>query len=225
MRKSLCLLLLLQSSSLLADAPGTAKITDWLGAGSGCRGRAPDVGDLRMNVVRDAKNPLRLEVNFTMGSYQLSGDKPISPENQSFARECSLRFAIAPQANTRVKSVEAKTAFLVHKDKGVGAEIHSRLLTPQGTLVDWERIFESKQAVKNESVAMHLIPNDSGMKILAEAACGAPKILGADFTFESHRKSFRDKVEMKHDHANQVNFVVYLEPCTVSKETVEKKLP
>lgn len=216
MRRSLYLILLLQAVNLYATTSPKlepAKITDWLALGSGCRGRDPDLGDVKMKVLQDPKDPLRMEVSFSMGSYKLSGDKPIVSDSQSFARECSLRFAVAPHTNTRVKYVEAKTAFLVQKDKGAAAEIHSRLVIPQGTLVDWAHVSDSEKAIKNETIAMHLVPNESGKKLLSDIQCGSPKILGADFTFENQRKSFKEKVEMKHEGKNRVDFVVYLEPC------------
>jgi len=206
-------LLLLASCSLFAGAQETAVITDWIAMGSGCRGRASDLGDLRMNVQQDSKNPLRWEVNFNMGSYSLSGDKPIRSTNQSFARECSLRFAVKPPPLTRIKSVEAKTSLKVSKDKNVKAQIHSRLFSVQGSLVDWERVFDADTTVKDETIDMHLLPNAVGKKILSESICGAPKILGADFSFENHRTSFKDKVQIKHGASYGLNFIVYLENC------------
>ena len=217
MKNLLCILVMIQASTALAiKSPENAVVSDWMALGSGCRGKDPDVGDLRMKVFQDPKDPMRLEVKFDMGSYTLSGEKPLNPEHQSFARECSLRFALAPQGSFRVRTVEAQTSFLVDKDKGVKAEIHSRLVTPKGTLADWEKVFASGKGFKNERVSMALSANEEGKRILKEAACGEPKILGADFTFENDRKSFKEKVELKHDKANTVGFVVYLEPCSKS---------
>lgn len=187
-------------------------VTDWIALGSGCRGSAQGEGDLKMQVIQDLKDPLRLEVSFDMGSYKLSGDKPILKNDQNFARECSLRFAVNPKVNTRIKNVEARTRFLIEKDKGSLAEIHSRLVSAKGTLVDWSETYESSKSLKKE-VAMNIVPNEEGRKILTQAECGVPRLLGADFTFENRRNSFKEKVEIKHAQENQVHFIIDLEPC------------
>ncbi len=202
--------LLLPSTFLFAANPATV-VSDWMALGSGCRGDA-NSGDMKILVLPDSKNPQRIEVQFDMGSYSLSGDKPIQKQNQDFARECALRFAFQVPPNTRLKSVEVNSDFNVRQDKGVHSEIHSRLVSANGSLGEWERHFDSSKAVKEEAIEMRLIPHEEGKKILKNSECGMPKILGADFTFENHRNSFQEKVEMKHSK-NQVRFFIDLETC------------
>jgi hypothetical protein len=146
--------------------------------------------------------------------YKLSGSNPVTKDSQNFARECALRFAIYPQAKTRIKTIELATDFVVKKDKGVDAEVHSRLMTPSGTLAEWEKILTSNTSLKDERIAMNLTPSAEGKEVLGKLKCGDPRIFGADFTFENRRKSFKENVEMSHDEKNQVRFIIQLEPCS-----------
>ncbi len=193
--------------------PSQADFRDWFALGSGCNAQDKSLNNVKMKVSTDPQNPNQYQVLFDMGSYRLSGNKPINKEDPNFARECSLRFSIYPPPFTRLKNVEANTRFLISKDKGAKTELHTRLLLPQGTLKDWQHISEREINLKNEKVTMYLSPDEKGKKMLNAISCGEAKIIGLDLGFENKRQSFKPKVDMKHDKPNTVEFLVELESC------------
>ena len=59
--------------------PSQADFRDWFALGSGCDSKGKSLNDVKMKVSSDRKNPNQYQVIFDMGSYSLSGDKPIPP--------------------------------------------------------------------------------------------------------------------------------------------------
>ncbi|MBI2602432.1 MAG: hypothetical protein HYW48_05185 [Deltaproteobacteria bacterium] len=206
-------ILLSLSTQTYAVTPTKPEIKDWFALGSGCRGREGGIGDIRMTMTPDGQNPDRLSVSFSMGSYKLSGKDPVNADTPTFARECSLRFALYPPPFKRVKNIEVSTAFQVDKEKGATAELHSRLMTATGTLKSWDQVLGKEQSTKGQTLSMNLAPDENGKRILSDLACGEAKVLGADFTFLNRRDSFKEQVEMKHDFSNKVEFTIQLESC------------
>lgn len=202
-----------QRSDPQADQNALLQIKDWMAIGSGCRGRASGIGDVRLQLQKHPQNSTSYEIIFTMGSFALQGAIPIEGARPSFARECSLRLAAFPAADYRIKDFKLAAGFLINKDKDAEALLSVRLMTGAGTLRWWEKKFSKDLTVQNERVQLTLEPNIEGKVQMSEIACGAAKILGADISFSNQRSSFIPQVSMRHDESNRVLMTILIERC------------
>lgn len=199
-------------ATIFANEP-ILEVKDWFAFGSGCRGRANNIGDVRMEVIKDKNVKNRYQLIFSMGSYSLNGEDPVNKEKPTFARECSLRYSAYPKPFYKVKRVKVETDFILTKAKGAKASFRARLMTGAGSLGDWRKEYTEKDTIKEKSLSVSLSPDKNGNRLLSSNNCGDPKIIGADLTLLNKRKSFKEKIKMTHGKRNKLTFTLDLEPC------------
>jgi hypothetical protein len=209
MKKFFILLLLTTQASAVTPLV----VSDWIATGSGCQGQMGKIQNIKMTYTQDEKNPFSHKITFSLPSYELSGEKPITPQRPTFSRECALRIALDPPKNTRIKNIYMESQFLVNKDKGVKAEMNYRLLTGSGLVATKKEVLEEDVEVKNKKIPLNLSMDNKGKKSLAAGSCSASKLVGIDFSLSNERQSFKEKVNIAQEKDQEVVLSVELEAC------------
>ena len=201
-----------KKNSTLSVAP-ILEIKDWMAAGSGCRARMNQDGNIHMNVVRDDKDLTTYHFYFDISGYSLDGTQPINAERPTFARECAFRVAAYPANRWRISNMEVTTDFIVSKSVGSTAELYTKLLTGSAPLGEWSQVLgKTEQAIK-QPISVSLRPNDRGLAHLSSIECEQPKVLGADISLVNRRESFEQKVNIAANQVGTLKLSVKLSPC------------
>ena len=202
----------------LAVINESLEIKDWFALGSGCKGKAGDIGDIRMNLEKNVRDPLLYEVIFSKGSYELDSFKSIT-RKPSFARECALRIAAYPPKGFRIADIKALSAVTISKDRGAMAGVKTRLLTAKGSLSEQVFNFDKNIIVKEKKLDLSLVPDSAGQAVLNEIPCDKPKIIGVDFQFTNEKESYMPKVKIKPSHDKLATMLIRLEKCRLNVKT------
>lgn len=212
-----------QLQALAKEAPSLQispilEIKDWLAMGSGCQARKDKAGNVNFDVARDENDPLLYHIVFEVDQYRLEGDKPINPQNPTFARECAFRVAAYPKSRWKIENLSLTTGFVVQKDSGSTAEMYTKLLTGSASLNEWSQVFGSQETFAQKQIDLNLTPSPDGRKHLLEGECEAPKIVGADISFVNRRENFTPKVVIAPDVTGKVILNVKLSSCKPREE-------
>lgn len=179
------------------------------------KGKAGNIGDIRMKLEKEANKPLHYQVKFSKGSYELDGFRSIT-RKPSFARECAMRITAYPPKGYRIAHVKASSSVVISKDKGAAAGVKAQLMTAQGRLGEMVFSFDKGASVRDKSFALNLEPNADGQKLLKQIPCEKPKIIGMDIQFSNHKESYVPKVKIRPNADSLATMLIVLEKCTLN---------
>lgn len=206
------------SQDQASEANEGLQIKDWFALGSGCKGRAGGIGDIRMELIKNSQDPMLYQVIFSKGTYELDSFKSIT-RKPSFARECALRIAVHPPKGFRIADVHASSVVTISKDLGAVASVKTRLITTKGSLGEIVYNFDKDVRIQEEKLSVSLNPDSVGRELLAQIPCEKPKIIGMDFQFLNEKDSYVPKVKINPSLDSLATMLIKLDKCDLNAKT------
>jgi hypothetical protein len=192
-------------------------IKDWTAAGSGCRARMSKGGDVEFDELRSipaSSSSKLMLMKFKLPHYQLSSPPANPATSMTFARECALRVVADPLGQYRIKSVAARTPVSISKDEKTSLKMQF-ILKLDGTIVAHSLSeMEDGRTIRNQEDKVVLSGEPSAEEsALSKQSCGAPQMVGFDYTFIAARSQPTDAALIKLADDRQLELAVELEPC------------
>lgn len=195
------------------------KVNEWFALGSGCRAKHDQPGTVTMDYLgSDPKDPMTHLVRFTLGSYELDGDKPVRT-NPTFARECAMRMSVTLPTNTQVKAVAAEAGAQIRvKSKPVKLQVASQFHLGASIVASKIDVHEVGKDLKNYEHRLDLKAVKGVDKDFPDQVCGSPKVVGLDLSLQNWRDKKEDTVYVNMAGDKTVLVKVTLEACVPKKE-------
>ncbi|NBO39658.1 hypothetical protein EBU99_13860 [bacterium] len=218
---ALCALAAAISSGAFAQANSSNNtpltIKDWTAAGSGCRARMSQSGDVQLTGMRttNTTNGSKLVIlNFSLPNYQLVSPPQNPATSITFAKECALRVVADPLGHARIKSIAARTPVVFSKDEKTGLTMQYILKLDGHIVAQSLSEQDAGRAIRNQEdkVVLSGLPVREENEISANS-CGSRQMLGFDYTFIAARSKISDSAQVGLSENKQLELAVELEPC------------
>lgn len=221
---SKCVLLSLAACGTEASAQSTEEgssivinIKDWTAAGSGCRARMTQAGDVEFEEIRSVRGSASklMLIKFKLPKYQLSSPPEKTSTSLTFARECALRIVADPLGQHRIKSIAARTPVVFSKDERTTLKMQYVLKLDGHIVAHSLSEIDDNRSIRNQEDKVVLAGQLNQEDALAsKQSCGTAQMLGFDYTFLAARSQPNDAALIKLADDRQLELAVELEPCS-----------
>jgi hypothetical protein len=204
------------SAQNTAEGSVVINVKDWTAAGSGCRAKQATGGD----VTYQGTTPLSASdsqlsiMRFSLPDYGLVSPPENPATSLTFARECALRIVAVPQKGFRIKSVAARTPVQYSKAEQTKLKMQymlrldGEIIAHKLTEIDDAAAFRDRQ--DTPILAGERAPWESAAVL---DSCGAPQMVGFDYTFIASRKSATDSASIRLSNDKSLELAVEVEAC------------
>ena len=184
-----CMLLTLQTHVKAATIPlktnenksskettRTARISEWLAFGSGCRGSSKqETQEVQFKSIYGQT----ILAQFFPNSFLLQ-----LPDGAKGVRECALRVSVEPPPDVRIKHLQARARLQASKTDAVHLRSRIVLLLGDQLLASKTWDLQKNDFAKMRDETITLVPGTRSDLNMPQVECGKPQIIGIDFTFE-----------------------------------------
>jgi hypothetical protein len=189
-----------------------------MAAGSGCKGTSKEKGNVALeSATWSGSDKKSFVVQFAAHGYRLrpldKADKGAEPSLVSYARECALRFSVNPPKGTRLAAVTARADTEVSKDAASELLVNAVLKVGSSSVAEERRQFDKSQVFNHRGEIFELIPGRSPELEMPPLACEETKVVGADFTFLTHKDKASSQAEARLAGDEKVRFELAFVPC------------
>lgn len=191
-------------------------IKDWTAAGSGCRARMNKGGDVTFEEMRphSSASSKLMVLKFKLPSYQLSSPPTNPATSMTFARECAIRVVADPLGQYRIKSIAARTPITFSKDEKTTLKMQYILKLDGDIVAHSLSEVDEERSIRNQEDRVVLSGQATQeAALISNQSCGAPQMLGFDYTFIAARSQSSDAALIKLADDRQLELAVEVEPC------------
>jgi hypothetical protein len=188
--------------------PPAPPFGEWTALGSGCRGGAAGPGFVTEEIV-PGHDPSVWRVRFHLDGFHLSTDERAAGEALTFARECGMRFVIAPPRGMRTVLVASESRIEARKSAGAKLTLHGDLRLGAAPIASHVVTYEAEGARSGEE-QFTLAPGTSSMPSLD---CGESKVAALDLTWIVHRDAASQSAHVEVVAPGTVEIEVRMERC------------
>jgi hypothetical protein len=154
----------------------TARISEWLAFGSGCRGSSKqETQEVQFKSIYGQT----ILAQFFPNSFFLQ-----LPDGVKGVRECALRVSVEPPPDVRIKHLQARTRLQASKTDAVHLRSRIVLLIGDHLLANNSWDLQKNDFAKMRDETITLVPGSRSDLNMPQVECGKPQIIGIDFTFE-----------------------------------------
>lgn len=159
-----------------SEGTRTARISEWLAFGSGCRGSSK-------------QGTQEVQFKSIYAQTILAQFLPVSfflqlPAGEKGVRECALRVSVEPPPDVRIKHVLARTRLQASKTDAVHLRSKIVLLIGDHLLASKSWELQKNDFAKMRDEMFTLVPGTRSELSMPKIECGKPQIVGIDVTFE-----------------------------------------
>ena len=154
----------------------TARISEWLAFGSGCRGSSKqETQEVQFKSIYGQT----ILAQFFPNSFLLQ-----LPDGAKGVRECALRVSVEPPPDVRIKHLQARARLQASKTDAVHLRSRIVLLLGDQLLASKTWDLQKNDFAKMRDETITLVPGTRSDLNMPQVECGKPQIIGIDFTFE-----------------------------------------
>lgn len=201
----------LLGAAKIGDAP---KVLDWGALGSGCRSRPAEQSDVTLLEPILVKNGVVYQ--FLLSKYAIDGEKPVTPSEPAFARDCSIRLVVQPPPGTRIQSIASESRFRINKSEGFSFQIAGAINTPRAQIGLTSFLYDAQQRLTDTDVVVRVVPERGGVAGNMESQCDEARVLGVDLALSNDRKSFKQKIGAILAGDQRVKLEILFEKCATA---------